>query len=151
MCHRHGTQVKEKMERFGCIYSNQGSWCGCQQMPRWTIVLLVHMCIGFSAGRSKQMIVTSWNDITRISHAILGGNYKRRAHWNLGAVVWVFWYWTFGSIDKSQTLHSGYLSVSHGSEHNQNELCVSFIHMHVPRLFGGTFSQCDLSFLTLAG
>ena len=27
----------------------------------------------------------------------------------------------------------------------------SFIHMHVPRPFWGTFSQCDFSCLTLAG
>ena len=24
-CHRHGNWVKEKMERFGCIYLNWGS------------------------------------------------------------------------------------------------------------------------------
>ena len=33
----------------------------------------------------------------------------------------------------------------------QNGLCDLFIHMHVPRPFWGTFSQCDLSCLTLAG
>ena len=43
------------------------------------------------------------------------------------------------------------LGASCGAEHNQNELCVSFIHMHVPRPFCGTFSQCDFSCLTLAG
>ena len=32
------------------------------------------------------------NDITVISLAILGGNYKRRAHTNLRAVIWAFWY-----------------------------------------------------------
>ena len=92
----------------------------------------------------------SWDDITMISHAILGGNYKRRAHLNLGAVIWVFWHWRVGSIDKSQTLYSGYLSASCEAEHNQNELCVSFIHMHVPRPFGDLFSQYDFSCLTLA-
>ena len=39
----------------------------------------------------------------------------------------------------------------HGAEHNQNELCVSFIHMHVPRPFGELFSQYDFSCLMLAG
>ena len=33
ICHRHGIQVKEKMKRFGCIYSNWGFqqylWCAC--------------------------------------------------------------------------------------------------------------------------
>ena len=47
----------------------------------------------------------------RISHAIEGGNYKRRAQPNLKAVVWVFWYQSFGSVNKSQTLYFGYLSV----------------------------------------
>ena len=30
ICHRHGNWVKEKMERFGCIYSIKGFWCGCR-------------------------------------------------------------------------------------------------------------------------
>ena len=42
------------------------------------------------------------------------------------------------------------LSVSCGAEHNQNELCVSFIHMPVPRPFWGTFSQYDFSCLMVA-
>ena len=91
ICHRHGIRVKEKTKTFGCICSNQGFWHGCWQMCRWTVVRPVCMCSGFPARRSKQMIMTSFNDITRISHATLGGNYKRRAHWNLGAVIWVFW------------------------------------------------------------
>ena len=47
------------------------------------------MYSGFPARRSEQMIVTSWNDVTMISYAILGGKYKRRAHTNLRAVIWV--------------------------------------------------------------
>ena len=56
-----------------------------------------------------------------------------------------------GSIDKPQTLYFGCLGASHGAEHNQNELCVLFFHMHVPRPFWGTFSQHDFSCLMLAG
>ena len=115
ICHRHEIQVKEKTKRFGCIYSNWGFQHGCQQMCRLTMAFPVHMHSGFPTGRSKQMIVTSWNDVTVISHAILGGNYKRRAHSNLGAVVWVFGYWTVRYIDKSQTLYYGYLVASHGA------------------------------------
>ena len=74
--------------------------------------------------------------VTMISHAILGGNYKRGAHPILGTVIVVFWHWMVGSTDKPQTLYSSYLSASHWAEHNQNELCVLFIHMHVPDLFG---------------
>ena len=150
MCHRHEIWVKEKTKRFGCISSNWGFWHWCWQIYRWNMAFPVCMCSGFPTLRSKQMIVTSWNDITVISHAILGGNYKRRAHTNLGAVIWVFWYWMVGSIDKSQTLYSSYLGASHGAEHNQNELCVLFIHMHVPRYFGEPFSQYDFSCLMLA-
>ena len=40
----------------------------------------VHMCSGFPARRSKQMIVMSWNDVTVISCAILRGKYKMKAH-----------------------------------------------------------------------
>ena len=67
------------------------------------------------------------------------GNYKRRAHTNLGAVIWGFGYWMVGSINKSQTLYSAYPGVSHGAEHNQNELHALFVHMHVPRIFGEPF------------
>ena len=151
LCHRHRNWVKEKTERFGCIYSIWGFWHGYQQMYRWMTMFPMYMCSGFPTGRSKQMIVMSWNDVTRISHAIEGRNYKRKAHPNLGAVIWVFWYWAFGSINKPQTLYFGYLGASHGAEHNQNGLCDLFIYMHVPRPFWGTFSQCDFSCLILAG
>ena len=46
----------------------------------------------FPAGRSEQTIMMSLCDIMRISHAIEGGNYKRRAPPNLRAVIWVLWY-----------------------------------------------------------
>ena len=86
----------------------------------------------------------------RISHAIEGGNYKRRAQPNLKAILWVFWYQVFGSINKPQTLYFGYLGASCGEEHNQNEMCDLFINMHVPRPFWGTLSWCDFSGLMVA-
>ena len=47
----------------------------------------------FSAGKFEQTIMTSQYDVMRMSHAIEGGKYKRRAHTNLrAAVIWVFWY-----------------------------------------------------------
>ena len=104
---------------------------------------------------SHQKIKADDCDVMKWDHNDLscyfGGNYKRRAHTNLRAVIWVFWHWTVGSIDKSQTLYLGYLCASHRAVHNQNELCVSFIHMHVLRPFGELFSQYDFSYLTLAG
>ena len=45
----------------------------------------------------------------RISCAIEEGNYKRRAQPDLGAVVWVFWYQVFGSVNEPQNL---YLAIS---------------------------------------
>ena len=98
-CQRHGIRVKDKTERFRCICSNWGFQHWCQQMHRWTTVFPVCMHSGFPARRSKQTIVTSWNDVTMISHAIVGGNYKRRAHPNLSGCHlgfltlngWVYW------------------------------------------------------------
>ena len=86
------------------------------------------------------MIMMSLNDIMRISCAIEGGNYKRRVQLSLGAVISVFWYQAFGSINKPLTLYFGCLSACHGEEHNQNGMCDLFIHMHVPRPFLGTLS-----------
>ena len=63
--------------------------------------LAVPMCMhsGFPTGRSEQVIRTLFHDIMRIYHAIEGGNYKRRAPPNLRAVIWVFWYKAFGSVE----------------------------------------------------
>ena len=72
-----------------------GFQCGCRQVCRWTLAVLMCMCSGFPARRSEQMIMTSLCDVTRISHAIEGGNYKRRARLSLEAaitIIWVFWY-----------------------------------------------------------
>ena len=60
------------------------------------MVVLLHMHSGFSTKLMEQSIVTSLYNITRVSHAIVGGKYKRRALLSLGTlaaaitVVWVF-------------------------------------------------------------
>ena len=41
------------------------------------MAILLHMCSGFPTKMVEQTIMTSLNDVTRISHAIEGGNYKR--------------------------------------------------------------------------
>ena len=56
-------------------------------MCRRTLAVLACMRSGFPAGRSEQMIMTLFHDVTRISHAIEGGNYKRRSLPNLRAVI----------------------------------------------------------------
>ena len=68
---------------------------GCQQVCRWTMAVLLCNCSGFPTKILEQMIVTSLYDATRVSHATVGGNYKRRAWPSLGAaitVIWVFWH-----------------------------------------------------------
>ena len=50
---------------------------GCQWIR--TMAVLLHMCSSFPTEILEQMIVTSLYDVTRVSHAIEGGNYKRRA------------------------------------------------------------------------
>ena len=45
----------------------------------------------FSHWKIRADIMTSFHDVMRISHAIEGGNYKRRATPYLRAVIWVFW------------------------------------------------------------
>ena len=57
----------------------QDFWHGCQQMCRQNMAVLLCMCSGFPAKRLEQMIMTSLYDVTRISHARVGRNYKRRA------------------------------------------------------------------------
>ena len=41
------------------------------------MTVLLHMHSGFPTKMVEQMIVMSLNDVTRISHVIEGGNYKR--------------------------------------------------------------------------
>ena len=69
-----------------------------------------------------------------------GGNYKRRAQLNLGAidtVVWVFWYKAFGLVSQPQTLYIGCLSaLQGGSKTRMNIATYLSICMH-PDLSGG--------------
>ena len=57
------------------------------------MAVLLCMASGFPTEILEQMIVTSLYDVTRVSCAPVGGNYKRRVQLSLGAaitVVWVF-------------------------------------------------------------
>ena len=58
-------------------------------MHRQTMAFPLHMHSGFPAEKVEQMIVTSFYDITIISHAIGGGKYIRKASTSLRAVIWV--------------------------------------------------------------
>ena len=134
---------QKREEEVQSLHNNQGFWCGCWQIHRWTMAFPMCMCSGFPAGRSKQMIMTSLYDVMRVSHAIEGGNYKRRAWPNLGAavtVVWVFQYKAFGFISKPQTLYLSCLSAPWGGSIHQNGQCYLFINMHASRPFWRTFN-----------
>ena len=48
------------------------------------MAVFLHMCMGFPAKMVEQMIMTSLNDVMRISHVIEGGNYKRGNTTKLG-------------------------------------------------------------------
>ena len=76
-CHRHGNGIRKRDNEVWTLHSIWCFWCGFQQMLRQTMAVLLHMCSGFPTERLEQMIVTSLYDVTRVSHAIVGGNYKR--------------------------------------------------------------------------
>ena len=66
-------------------------------MCRRTMVILLCMCSGFPTEILEQTIMTSLYDVTRFSHVIEGGNYKRECDQASGlllstaiTVVWVF-------------------------------------------------------------
>ena len=67
-------------------------------LHRQTLVVLLHMHSGFPALLVEQMIVTSLNDIIRVTHGIEGGNYKRGAQPSSRSsaaaitVIRVFWH-----------------------------------------------------------
>ena len=84
--------------------------------------------------------MTSQYDVMRISHAVEGGNYKRRVDTNLRAtVIWVFWYIAFGSISKPQTLYFGCLSASLGTSIIRMDSVTSLSICMYPDLSGELF------------
>ena len=129
--------------RFRCSYSNWGFQQWCWQMCRWTMASPLCMHSGFPTRRSEQMIMMSWNDITVIFHAILGGKYKRRAHMNLRAVIWVSGTEWLGLLisHRPSTLAISVPLVEQSITRKNCVLCVLFIHMHVPRPFLGTLQS----------
>ena len=87
------------------------------------------------------MIMTSLYDVMRISCAVKGGNYKRRAQLNQGAavvtVIWVFQYKAFGFISKPQTLYLGRLGAPQGRSITRMDI-VTYLSICIhPDLSGG--------------
>ena len=85
-CHRHGIRDKEKTIWFGCSDSNWGFWQQCQWMHRQIMAFHLHMHSGFPTERLEQMIMTSLNDVTVISHTIWGGKYIRKSELKPGVL-----------------------------------------------------------------
>ena len=48
-------------------------------MHRQTMTVLLHMHSGFPTKILEQMIMMSLYDVTRVSHATVGGNYKKES------------------------------------------------------------------------
>ena len=104
----------------------------------------------FPTRRSEQTIVTSQNDITLISCAILEEKYKRRAHMNLRAVIWVSGTEWLGLLisHRPSTLA---ISVPLVKQSITRKNCVFYLSICMyPDLFGEVFSQYDLSCLTVS-
>ena len=115
-------------------------WHRCWQMHRQTMAVLLHMCSGFPTKILKQTIVMSLYDITRVSRATEGGNYKRRARtepWGCYYCHLGVWTQAFGSLASQQTLYFGCLGAPRVASISRMHSVVCFsISMH-PDLFGG--------------
>ena len=101
----------------------------------------LHMHSGFPAKRLEQMIVTSLYDVTRVSCATVGGNYKRRAQLSLRAAAAVLSSGCFGTsiwvFNKPQTLYFGCLSAPQVGSISRMHSVVCFSICMYPDLFGG--------------
>ena len=75
--HRKGIQKRDN--EVWTLRNIWDFWCRCQWMCRQTMAVLLCMHSGFPTKRLEQTIVTSLYDVTRVSHATVGRNYKRRA------------------------------------------------------------------------
>ena len=77
-CHRHGKGIKKRDNEAQTLHNIWDFQYGCRQMHRQTVGVPLHMHSGFHTKQLEQMIVTSLYDVMRVSHATVGGNYKRR-------------------------------------------------------------------------
>ena len=103
----------------------------------------LHMHSGFPQ-KVEQMIVTSSNDITVISHAIWGGKYIRKAISNLRAVIWVSGTEQLGLLVSHQPSTLAILVPLVEQEYILDELCTLLNQVHAPRLFGNTLVSMTL-------
>ena len=153
ICHRHGKGIWKRDDEVWTLPNIWDCQCGCWQMCRQTMVVPLHMCSGFSTERLEQMIVTSLYDVMRVSHATVGGNYKKEHDQALGLLllssgcfntsVWVF--------SKPHTLYFGCLSAPRVGSISRIHSVVCFFHKHVSRPIWRTLSCCDFICLMATG
>ena len=103
----------------------------------------------FSHGKVEQMIMSSSNDITVISHAIGGGKYIRKVSSSLRTVIWVSGTEWLGPLLSHQPSTLAISVPLMEQEYILDELCTLFIHVHAPRLFGNTLVSMTLDILEL--
>ena len=96
------------------------------------------MSNGLPTEKVEQMIMTSLNDVTMITHAIWGGKYIRRAHSGFRAVIWVSGTEQLGLLLSHLPSTPAVSLPLMEEEYKQDELSSLFIHVHAPRLFGNT-------------
>ena len=104
----------------------------------------LHICSGFPIEKVEQMIMTSLNDVTMISHAIGGGKYIRKASSSLGAVIWVSGTEQLGPLLSHQPSTPAISVPLMEQEYILDELCTLFIHVNAPRLFGNSVVSITL-------
>ena len=135
-------------------------WHGCWQcVHRQTMAFLLHMCSGFPTKMVEQMIVTSWNDITRISHVIEGVNYKRgkcNRAWGSEFGVWLLLLLSSGCFGtsvrvftKPQTLYLSCLSAPRVGWISWMYSVICLYHKHVSWPIWRTLSCYDFIYLTV--
>ena len=141
-CHRHRKGIWKRDDKVWTLHNIWDFWHRCWQMHRWTMVVLLCMCSGFPTKRLEQMIVTSLYDVTRVSHATVGGNYKRRVWmslWTAVTVIWVFQYKCLG-LRQATDLLLQLCQCPLSRKHIQNAQCCFFFNKHVSRPIWRTLS-----------
>ena len=130
-------RVQKRDNKVWNLCNIRDIWHGCQQMCR-QIMAVLYMYSGFPAKILEQTIVTSLYDVMRVSHAILGVNYKRRAWLSLGLLLLSSGCFNTSILvfSKPQTLYFGCLSAPQVESISGMHSVVCFsISMH-PDLFG---------------
>ena len=150
-CHRYEIWVKEKMMSFRCSYGKTGFWQQCWHMHRQPMAFSLCMHSGLSMEKIEQTIMMSLDDVTMITHAILGGKYISRVCSGFEAVIWVSGTECLGLLLSHQPSTLGISVPLVEQEYIQDELFSLCIQVPPPRLFGNTLGSTTLVVWQLAG